>query len=864
MNLKHIILLFVFASLSILGFSQTTGKAFYIYRNDGQFNAFFCNEVDSLGYSNYDANGILHDEPVMQIIYTPDSIYRIPLEVIDSVGLEKPEIKYNPKVVKMKEKGLMDYLMSIDGMTLYFNSNMPKIIRPLEDDVLVYLDFDNDFFPDGFAGKVKDVRISSNAYVVECDSIYDITDIYEQLIFIERLGSTSSEDNRKKVSGEWISSRNPISVEIGFDQDSCKINGAVNGTYIATIACNITKENQYINLRVNHDWNISANFIFQQKTPETPEKESEVFNIFTGRIPQIPIFLFKIDASKLRKIEGSVDLNASFQSPAHSYLTEVNFRNGKIIGNTSKISAEGQGVSNFDKSISFALDGSIQIGAKLFIGLETVNFLKSYLQTGFDVYVGPKLTGNVNFNVGTGNDNVNDYYTILKDSNVGLNWCSVDIDVVGEASFMGHHFNRKVFASAALTFAHLYHEWYIMPDFSELQIEKDQEKLSATINCTPTKDVLFPLSLGIGLYDDEGKLKELAFDTHNYKHENEGYVIRQEFSMLEREKKYEAKPMIKFMGGEIPAFPTKKFIIENGISVRTLGYSILTNNSANVSGKIENFNIKLDDGEVGFIYNDSGYPTIENSIKVYVGKLSYFNDEEFITELSGLEYGKTYYYCTYLYNKDGYKYGNVLPLNTKNQICPDERHSHMVDLGLPSGTKWACCNVGASSPSEIGGFYAYGETTEKTNYDHTTCRLYNDKLFEAIVNAYEDISGTDYDVAYVQWGSKWCMPSKDLMEELIMNCECVQISYGGTTGSLVIGKNGNSIFLPAAGFRVGYEHADMNRRGSYWSSTYYLRKSDQSEYYFDSPIMLYSKDSLYLYDLSAQLGLSVRPIVRRK
>lgn len=564
MNLKYTILFCVFAYFSLWGFSQTADDAFYIYRNDGQFNAFFCNEVDSLGYSNYDANGILHDEPVMQIIYTPDSIYRIPLEVIDSVGLEKPEIKYNPKVVKMKEKGLMDYLMSIDGMTLYFNSNMPKIIRPLKDDVLVYLDFDNDFFPDGFAGKVKDVRISSNAYVVECDSIYDITDIYEQLILIERLGSTSSEDNRKKVSGKLISSRTPISVEIGFDQDSCKINGAVNGTYIATIACNITKENQYINLRVNHDWNISANFIFQQKTSV---KESKVFKEIIVRIPQIPIFLFKIKASKLAKIEGSVDLNASIQSPVHSYFTEVNFRNGKIIGNTSKISAEGQGVSNFDKSISFALDGSIQIAAKLFIGLETVNFLKSYLRTGFDLCVGPKLTGNVNFNVGTGNDNVNDYYTILKDSKVGLNLCSVDIDVVGEASFMGHHFNRKVFASAALNFPYLYHEWYIMPDFSELQIEKDQEKLSATINCTPTKGVLFPLSLGIGLYDNEGKLEELFFETSDYTRENEGYTIKQEFPMLEREKVYEAKPMIKFLGGEIPAFPTKKFLLEKEISI---------------------------------------------------------------------------------------------------------------------------------------------------------------------------------------------------------------------------------------------------------------------------------------------------------
>lgn len=63
----------------------------------------------------------------------------------------------------------------------------------------------------------------------------------------------------------------------------------------------------------------------------------------------------------------------------------------------------------------------------------------------------------------------------------------------------------------------------------------------------------------------------------------------------------------------------------------------------------------------------------------------------------------------------------LVALTAKAQSCPDDNHPHMIDLGLPSGTKWACCNVGATKPEEYGGYYTWGETEEKSVYDWSTC-----------------------------------------------------------------------------------------------------------------------------------------------
>ncbi|MBQ2589516.1 MAG: hypothetical protein II576_09720 [Prevotella sp.] len=139
-----------------------------------------------------------------------------------------------------------------------------------------------------------------------------------------------------------------------------------------------------------------------------------------------------------------------------------------------------------------------------------------------------------------------------------------------------------------------------------------------------------------------------------------------------------------------------------------------------------------------------------------------------------------------------------------------------VDLGLPSGTKWASCNVGATKPEEYGGYYAWGETEEKMVYDESTYKYYQDGEY---VNIGQDISGTEYDVAHEKWGDNWCMPTKDDIKELIDNCTTEWTTLNGVNGMKFTSlRNGNSIFLPAAGSRTNGDLHFPGSFGDYWTS----------------------------------------------
>ena len=87
--------------------------AFYIYRNDGDFNGFFFDEVIRMNYSKIDPQGVEHEEYVIQEIETADSLYRIPLCAIDSIGFQQPEIRLNPRVRIIEQCGLTPYLSGV-------------------------------------------------------------------------------------------------------------------------------------------------------------------------------------------------------------------------------------------------------------------------------------------------------------------------------------------------------------------------------------------------------------------------------------------------------------------------------------------------------------------------------------------------------------------------------------------------------------------------------------------------------------------------------------------------------------------------------------------------------------------------------
>jgi len=142
--------------------------------------------------------------------------------------------------------------------------------------------------------------------------------------------------------------------------------------------------------------------------------------------------------------------------------------------------------------------------------------------------------------------------------------------------------------------------------------------------------------------------------------------------------------------------------------------------------------------------------------------------------------------------------------------CPDANHPHWIDLGLPSGTQWRCCNEGASAPEEYGGYYTFDQA-----------QAYNP-------------------------------PSRDQIKELDGNCSYAWTTQNGVSGRKFTGPNGGTIFLPAAGGRWNGELDFVGSRGYYWSSTPY----DGDYFYtldFDSGYALWYGDY-------RTTGHSVRPV----
>ena len=137
-----------------------------------------------------------------------------------------------------------------------------------------------------------------------------------------------------------------------------------------------------------------------------------------------------------------------------------------------------------------------------------------------------------------------------------------------------------------------------------------------------------------------------------------------------------------------------------------------------------------------------------------------------------------------------------------------------VDLGLPSGLKWATCNVGASSPEQYGDYYAWAELNTKKYYDDDDYEEWD------CIDCVEDISDNPaYDVARAKWGSGWRMPTESELKELLEKCKWERIVLVGKNGYMVTGPNGNSIFIPAAGYRYESQLNDRGKEGNYWSST---------------------------------------------
>lgn len=229
--------------------------------------------------------------------------------------------------------------------------------------------------------------------------------------------------------------------------------------------------------------------------------------------------------------------------------------------------------------------------------------------------------------------------------------------------------------------------------------------------------------------------------------------------------------------------------------------------------------------------------------------------------LSYLDPGTTYYYRAYVKLGDEVFYGNVKSITTfgKKPTYTLINGYEFVDLGLPSGLLWARTNMGASYASDDGVYLAWGEMNSKPCFDWSTykwgnpCSKYNSSDGKRTLDA-EDDAATHY------WGAPCRMPDSSEFEELYNKCDWSWKSdYNGTSGYLVTGPNGNTIFFPASGYCT-YDICEHGSSGYYWSGAFYYESQDAN---FAEGLVFHEKSVVKCASIYRCLGVLVRPVAKK-
>lgn len=198
-----------------------------------------------------------------------------------------------------------------------------------------------------------------------------------------------------------------------------------------------------------------------------------------------------------------------------------------------------------------------------------------------------------------------------------------------------------------------------------------------------------------------------------------------------------------------------------------------------------------------------------------------------------------------------------------------------VDLGLPSGTLWATHNIGASSPYEIGEYFAWGEVEPREDFSWESYKFFIEYKYDpeygawaAIEDIGANICGTEYDAARHQWGDRWRLPNADEMYELRMLCWSKYTTENGVSGVRIYGPNEHSIFLPGGGMGLWNGHKDPfdSTDSYYWTGEEELGPDGGTEDPSD-----WAKSILIQYNTTMQSGqtlkasgICVRPVINPK
>ena len=534
-KLLKLVLLTVPASMLNEVQAQTEPEAFYIYRNDGDFDGFFYDQVLRMNFSKVGVDSVEYDYYVVQEIETPDSIYRIPLVAIDSIGFQQPEIRFNPKLKNMDELGITPYVTQTSDYYGYqrlgLSKSIPSHLLPQIGDVLAGANPDV-FGVGGWVGRITG-ESSPAPYNGEDDQSYyytvayvdDLADVFEQYITVEDVGYDEQGNLRRRIAGCDAN---------GMPRKAASGGGSINLVDISGTITRSWNPNDHLSIDLSAElglkvglhvaYNISWRRVFV--------KLSRDFSLAAK--PSIGIaasYQFEYQIGDLAPYLKAIPFPASFPvlqtAPlpewffrgdggieARLNFPEMNFGLGESIivdtdlpyfplrydfykvEDNKKVEEE---LFENTGNVEIKLRGFLQTGLKFSANVSTAYWMHKILSASMelDLYCGPRVDGSIGIKF----DGINeDERPTLYNGQLTISKCSVDFEAKASAALMWKDPEEKTFFSTHWPFGN--DTLYVIPHIKEWNvIYTEEEGIKASV--TPADKTFIPMTLGLGLYNPE-------------------------------------------------------------------------------------------------------------------------------------------------------------------------------------------------------------------------------------------------------------------------------------------------------------------------------------------------------------------------
>lgn len=626
------------------------GNNVFVYRNDGHFNAFLREEIDSMRYSSIGVDNIEYGNAVTQEIFTADSVYRIPLNAIDSISVFQPETIYKPDV-RVMNTDFRQYIRAVNGMTLSIDRTIPESLCPVKNDVIICTEF-TDMFPDGFAGRVNSIS-KGNELTVSCDSV-GLDAIYSQLVTIGdyilspdtrqqgRYMLRKADDNES--DGEIPMNITYPGIQIGNDKIGVSINGSTG--YRFRFIARISDKSPYVEFRVQE----STKFTVTGKGSAGKHSESDTqhgpsFTALKAPIPGVPGIFVALRLMPFLKweISGDFDLECSVSvSETNTFVYE----NNKCYWRGSP--------REFTPTVEpgISINGSIWGGVNARIEVTT---FANLLSLGRNTYIGPKVSGNIPFNFGDMTDDAS-IYDLLRDAKISACLCSGN-----DYSFnirTGLKSEHAFTLAPSVTMPMVEYgdlSLYLFPSFDQLEVTTSGNSVSVGSKCR--RNTISPWEIGINISNDNGyNLSKFNESSYWIERNSKGDMLH-EFDNLNLNTEYRVRPVIRWNNLEIPARPLKNITL--GTTVET-GTSSANQSNAIILGRFyfddENTSV-IEPSKVGFCYSDISRSPMADSDKTALGTM--LSNSQFTATIDGLKEATTYYYRAFIVIGNQYIYGDT-------------------------------------------------------------------------------------------------------------------------------------------------------------------------------------------------------------